>query len=105
MHFIKSNIAGAITRFFYQFSAATLPVTMERVEEHLGVNKVTNFVCPLGATINMDGTSLHQAVAVSFAMHFHLSLSDQLTIILTATLASIGSAAVPRAGLIMLVIV
>jgi Na+/H+-dicarboxylate symporter len=82
---------------------------MERVEEHLGVEKeVTSFVCPLGATINMDGTSLYQAVAAVFiceAMNFGLSFTDQLTIILTALLASVGSAAVPGAGLIMLVIV
>lgn len=109
MHFYKAISPAQLLAFSTSSSAATLPVTMERVEEHLGVDKeVTSFVCPLGATINMDGTSLYQAVAAVFiceAMHFHLSLSDQLTIILTATLASIGSAAVPGAGLIMLVIV
>ena len=82
---------------------------MERVEEHLGVEgEVASFVCPVGATINMDGTSLYQAVAAVFicqALQFDLSLSGQLTIILTATLASIGSAAVPGAGMVMLVIV
>ncbi len=90
-------------------SAATLPVTMERVEEHLGVDKqVTSFVCPVGATINMDGTSLYQAVAAVFicqTLNCGLTFTDQLTIVLTATLASIGSAAVPGAGMIMLVIV
>lgn len=90
-------------------SAATLPVTMERVEEHLGVEKeVTSFVCPIGATINMDGTSLYQAVAAVFicvALNHDLTFADQLTIVLTATLASIGSAAVPGAGMVMLVIV
>jgi Na+/H+-dicarboxylate symporter len=79
------------------------------VEEHLGVEKeVTSFVCPVGATINMDGTSLYQAVAAVFicqALDFPLTLMDQLTIIITATLASIGSAAVPGAGMVMLVIV
>lgn len=82
---------------------------MERVEEHLGVDKeVVSFVCPVGATVNMDGTSLYQAVAAVFiceALKFDLTFSDQMTIILTATLASIGSAAVPGAGMVMLVIV
>ena len=90
-------------------SAATLPVTMERVEEHLGVEKeVSSFVLPVGATINMDGTSLYQAVAAVFicqVLDFDLTLQGQLTIVLTATLASIGSAAVPGAGMVMLVIV
>lgn len=90
-------------------SAATLPVTMERVEEHLGVEKeVSSFVLPVGATINMDGTSLYQAVAAVFicqVLDFDLTLGDQLTIVLTATMASIGSAAVPGAGMVMLVIV
>jgi len=90
-------------------SAATLPVTMERVEEHLGVDReVSSFVLPIGATINMDGTSLYQAVAAVFiaqAFNIDLSIYAQLGIIITATLASIGSAAVPSAGLVMLVIV
>ncbi|MEM6879098.1 MAG: cation:dicarboxylase symporter family transporter, partial [Bacteroidota bacterium] len=90
-------------------SAATLPVTMERVEEHLGVEEeVTSFVLPIGATINMDGTSLYQAVAAVFiaqALGIDLTLGAQLGIIATATLASIGSAAVPGAGMVMLVIV
>ena len=90
-------------------SAATLPVTMERCEEHLGISKeVSSFVLPLGATINMDGTSLYQAVAAVFiaqAFGIELDLTEQLTIVLTATLASIGSAAVPGAGMVMLVIV
>jgi Na+/H+-dicarboxylate symporter len=82
---------------------------MERVEEHIGVDKeVSSFVLPVGATINMDGTSLYQAVAAVFiaqALSFDLTFADQLTIILTALLASIGSAAVPGAGMVMLVIV
>ena len=90
-------------------SAATLPVTMERVEEHLGVeDEVTSFVLPIGATVNMDGTSLYQAVAAVFiaqAYGMDLSFNDQLNIVITATLASIGSAAVPGAGMVMLVIV
>ena len=90
-------------------SAATLPVTMECVEENLGVEKeVASFVLPVGATVNMDGTSLYQAVAALFiaqAYSIQLTFADQLTIVLTATLASIGSAAVPGAGMVMLVIV
>ena len=90
-------------------SAATLPVTMERVEEHIGVDKeISSFVLPVGATINMDGTSLYQGVAAVFisqALGFELTFSGQLTIVLTALLASIGSAAVPCAGMVMLVIV
>jgi len=82
---------------------------MERVTYHLGVNnQVSSFVLPVGATINMDGTSLYQAVAAVFiaqALHIPLDFSDQLTIILTALMASIGAAAVPGAGMIMLVIV
>lgn len=90
-------------------SSATLPVTMKQVEEELGVSEeVSSFVLPLGATINMDGTSLYQGVAAVFiaqALGMELSLTQQLTIVLTATLASIGSAGVPGAGLIMLIIV
>ena len=90
-------------------SAATLPVTMDCVEKNMGVSKnITSFVLPIGATVNMDGTSLYQAVAVIFLAQLHmveLTLAQQLTIVLTATLASIGSAAVPGAGLVMLIIV
>ncbi|MCB0584705.1 MAG: dicarboxylate/amino acid:cation symporter [Phaeodactylibacter sp.] len=90
-------------------SAATLPVTMECVRDNIGVSQnVTNFVLPIGATVNMDGTSLYQAVAVVFLAQMHmvdLNLSQQVTIVLTATLASIGSAAVPSAGLVMMIIV
>ncbi len=105
-----SGIAPAqLLAFSTSSSAATLPVTMERVEEHLGVDEeVTSFVLPIGATINMDGTSLYQAVAAVFiaqAFGMDLSLGAQLGIIVTATLASIGSAAVPGAGMVMLVIV
>ncbi|WP_350177678.1 dicarboxylate/amino acid:cation symporter [Phaeodactylibacter sp.] len=90
-------------------SAATLPVTMECVRDNIGVShNVTNFVLPIGATVNMDGTSLYQAVAVVFLAQMHLvdlTLGQQLTIVLTATLASIGSAAVPSAGLVMMIVV
>lgn len=107
--FLNGISPAQLLAFSTSSSAATLPVTMERVEEHLGVEKeVASFVCPVGATINMDGTSLYQAVAAVFicqALDFDLTFGDQLTIILTATLASIGSAAVPGAGMVMLVIV
>ena len=98
-----------LVAFSTSSSAATLPVTMERVNEHMGVDEeVTSFVLPIGATVNMDGTSAYQAVAAIFIAQVYgidLTIMDQLTIVLTATLASIGSAAVPSAGVIMLVIV
>ncbi|MEH6760587.1 MAG: dicarboxylate/amino acid:cation symporter [Maribacter arcticus] len=107
--FMKGMSPAQLLAFSTSSSAATLPVTMERVEEHLGVDEeVTSFVLPIGATINMDGTSLYQAVAAVFIAQtfgMDLSLSAQLGIIVTATLASIGSAAVPGAGMVMLVIV
>ncbi|MBT8306471.1 MAG: dicarboxylate/amino acid:cation symporter [Maribacter sp.] len=107
--FLKEISPAQLLAFSTSSSAATLPVTMERVEEHIGVDKeVTSFVLPVGATINMDGTSLYQGVAAVFiaqALDFNLSLGGQLTIVLTALLASIGSAAVPGAGMVMLVIV
>lgn len=107
--FLKEISPAQLLAFSTSSSAATLPVTMERVEEHIGVDKeVSSFVLPVGATINMDGTSLYQAVAAVFisqALGFDLTFSDQLTIVLTALLASIGSAAVPGAGMVMLVIV
>lgn len=107
--FLKEISPAQLLAFSTSSSAATLPVTMERVEEHIGVDKeVSSFVLPVGATINMDGTSLYQAVAAVFisqALGFELSFVDQLTIVLTALLASIGSAAVPGAGMVMLVIV
>lgn len=107
--FIEGISPAQLLAFSTSSSAATLPVTMERVEEHLGVDEeVTSFVLPIGATINMDGTSLYQAVAAIFiaqAFGMDLGLTAQLGIIVTATLASIGSAAVPGAGMVMLVIV
>ncbi len=107
--FLNGISPAQLLAFSTSSSAATLPVTMERVEEHLGVKKeVTSFVLPIGATINMDGTSLYQAVAAVFiaqAFGMDLTLGTQLGIIVTATLASIGSAAVPGAGMVMLVIV
>ena len=107
--FIKNISPAQLLAFSTSSSAATLPVTMERVEEHIGVDKeVASFVLPVGATINMDGSSLYQAIAAVFiaqALSFDLTLGDQLTIIFTALLASIGAAAVPGAGMVMLVIV
>lgn len=107
--FLSRMSPAQLLAFSTSSSAATLPVTMERVEEHIGVDKeVSSFVLPVGATINMDGTSLYQGVAAVFisqALGFELTFGDQLTIILTALLASIGSAAVPGAGMVMLVIV
>ena len=107
--FLKGISPAQLLAFSTSSSAATLPVTMERVTEHLGVDEeVSSFVLPIGATINMDGTSLYQAVAAVFiaqAFGMDLSLGVQLGIIVTATLASIGSAAVPGAGMVMLVIV
>lgn len=105
--FINGISPAQLLAFSTSSSAATLPVTMERVTEHLGVEEeVASFVLPIGATINMDGTSLYQAVAAVFiaqAFGMDLSFSTQLGIIATATLASIGSAAVPGAGMVMLV--
>jgi Na+/H+-dicarboxylate symporter len=107
--FLNGISPAQLLAFSTSSSAATLPVTMERVEEHLGVHpQVSSFVLPIGATINMDGTSLYQAVAAVFiaqAFGMELSFVAQLGIIATATLASIGSAAVPGAGMVMLVIV
>lgn len=107
--FLKAIAPAQLVAFSTSSSAATLPVTMERVTEHMGVDEeVTSFVLPLGATVNMDGTALYQAVAAVFiaqAFGMQLDLSTQLMIVLTATLASIGSAAVPSAGMVMLVIV
>lgn len=105
-----AGIAPAqLLAFSTSSSAATLPVTMECVEENLGVkNEVASFVLPLGATINLDGTALYQGVATVFiaqALGMDLNLAAQLTIVLTALLASIGTAPVPAAGIVMLVIV
>lgn len=109
LDFLKAIAPAQLVAFSTSSSAATLPVTMERVTEHLGVDEeVASFVLPLGATINMDGTSLYQAVAAIFiaqAFGMQLDLATQIMIVLTATLASIGSAAVPSAGMVMLVIV
>lgn len=107
--FFKAMSPAQTLAFSTSSSAATLPVTMECVEQNLGVNKkISSFVLPIGATVNMDGTSLYQAVAVIFLAQLHmidLTIGQQLTVVMTTTLASIGSAAVPSAGLVMLIIV
>lgn len=107
--FLKKMSPAQLLAFSTSSSAAVLPVNMKIVEEEIGVDKeVSSFVLPVGATVNMDGTSLYQGVAAVFisqALGFHLELTDQLMIVLTALLASIGSAAVPGAGMVMLVIV
>ncbi|WP_298238020.1 dicarboxylate/amino acid:cation symporter [uncultured Algibacter sp.] len=110
MWFLQQISPAQLLAFSTSSSAATLPVTMERVEEHLGVDKeVSGFVLPVGATVNMDGTSLYQGIAAVFIMQViwpeGLTFTNQLVIVVTALLASIGSAAVPSAGMVMLVIV
>lgn len=108
-HFFKSIGPVQLVAFSTSSSGATLPVTMKRCEKDLGVSEeISSFVLPLGATINMDGTALYQGVAAVFiaqAVGMDLTLADQFVIVATAVLASIGTAAVPGAGIIMLVII
>ena len=107
--FYKGIAPAQLLAFSTSSSGATLPVTMERCEDELEVSEeVSAFVLPLGATINMDGTALYQAVAAVFiaqTLGMDLALGAQLTIVFTAVLASIGTAAVPGAGIIMLIII
>jgi len=107
--FYRAISPAQLLAFSSSSSGATLPVTMECCEQRLGIKEeVSSFVLPIGATVNMDGTALYQGVAAVFIAQFYgidLSLGDQLTIVLTATLASIGTAAVPGVGIVMLVIV
>lgn len=107
--FLKGISPAQALAFSTSSSAATLPVTMECIEKNLGVDKkISSFVLPIGATINMDGTSLYQSIAVVFLAQMHmidLTMSQQLIIVITATLASIGAAPVPSAGLVMLIII
>jgi len=109
LKFIRDMFSAVATAFSTASSAATLPITMECLRENTGVsNKVASFVLPLGATVNMDGTALYEAVAAMFiaqAYGISLSIGQQLVIMLTATLASIGAAAIPGAGLVTMVIV
>ena len=108
-HFFRSIGQAQLLAFSTSSSGATLPVTMKCVEEKLGASKeVSSFVLPLGATINMDGTALYQAVAAVFiaqASGIDLTSGAQITIVLTAVLASVGTAAVPGAGIVMLIII
>jgi Na+/H+-dicarboxylate symporter len=108
-NFYKGILPAQLLAFSTSSSAATLPVTKEQCENALGIDEeVTSFVLPLGATINMDGTSLYQAVAAVFIANvagFDLTLGDQLSILAMSVLASIGSAAVPGAGIVMLAVV
>ncbi len=107
--FLREMLPVQLLAFSTSSSGATLPVTMKTAEEKLDVpEEVSSFVLPLGATINMDGTALYQAVAAVFiaqTLGMDIGLGGQLTIVLTAVLASIGTAAVPGAGIIMLVII
>jgi Na+/H+-dicarboxylate symporter len=109
LKFIRNMFSAVATAFSTASSAATLPITMDCLEKNAGVsNKVASFVLPLGATVNMDGTALYEAVAAMFiaqAYNIDLTLGQQLVIMLTATLASIGAAAIPGAGLVTMVIV
>jgi len=107
--FVEGILPAQLVALTTSSSMATLPVTMECATDNLGVeDEVVSFVCPIGATVNMDATSLMQSIAAVFVCQvigLELSISDQLTIVLTATMASIGAAAVPSAGIIMLVMV
>lgn len=107
--FFKAISPAQALAFSTSSSAATLPVTMECAENNLGVDKkITGFVLPIGATVNMDGTSMYQAIAVVFLAQLHmidLTITQQIVIISMAVLASIGSAPVPSAGLVMLIII
>jgi Na+/H+-dicarboxylate symporter len=107
--FYRAIFPAQLVAFSTSSSAATLPVTMEQVENELNVpNEISSFVLPIGVTINMDGTSLYQAVATVFIAEvfgIELTFVQLLTILITATLASIGSAGVPGAGIVMLIIV
>ncbi len=107
--FLRRIVNAPLVAFSTSSSNAALPVTMETAEEHVGISKeVSSFVLPLGATINMDGTALYQAVAVMFIAQIYgipMGLMEQLVIVLTATLASVGAAGVPSAGIITLIIV
>ena len=109
LKFLRGMRDAQITAFATSSSVATLPVTMDCVNKNLGVSeRTTSFVLPIGATVNMDGTSLYQAVAVVALAQFHMvdvTLGQQAVIVVTATLASIGAAAVPSAGLVLMIIV
>ncbi|MFV0379104.1 MAG: dicarboxylate/amino acid:cation symporter [Mangrovibacterium sp.] len=106
---LKNMATPLLTAFSTSSSSATLPLTIEAVENNSGVsNKITSFTLPLGATINMDGTALYECVAAMFiaqAYGFNLSFSQQMLVVVTALLASIGAAGIPMAGLVMITII
>jgi len=107
--FFKAMAPAQLLALSSSSSAATLPVTMDCAHRRLGVpERYTSFVCPLGATINMDGTALYQGIAVVFIAQLFgtdLTLADQLSVVLLATLASIGSPGIPSGGIIMLLVI
>jgi len=107
-HF-KAMTAHLLTAFSTSSSSATLPLTLEAVEHYSGVsNKITSFVLPLGATVNMDGTALYECVAAMFiaqAYGIELSFIQQAVVVFTALLASIGAAGIPMAGLVMITVI
>lgn len=107
--FVQKMFPAIATAFSTDSSLATLPVTIDSLEKRVGVsNKVSGFVAPLGATLNMDGTALYEAIAAIFIAQIYgieLSFLNQLIVCLTATLASIGAAGIPSAGLVTLIIV
>ncbi|RLE22168.1 MAG: dicarboxylate/amino acid:cation symporter [Acidobacteria bacterium] len=107
--FMKQMIAPLITAFSTSSSSATLPLTIETIENEAGVsNRVAGFVLPLGATINMDGTALYECAAVIFiaqAYGIHLSMSQQAVVVVTALVVSIGAAGIPMAGLVMMTVI
>ena len=109
LKFIKDMFSAVLTAFSTASSSATLPITMECIEENTGAsNRIASFVLPLGATVNMDGTALYEAVAAMFIAQSYsidLSIGQQLVVMLTATIASIGAAGIPSAGLVTMVIV
>jgi Na+/H+-dicarboxylate symporter len=106
---VKAMAAALLTAFSTSSSSATLPLTMESVEKNAGVsNKISSFVLPLGATINMDGTALYECVAAMFiaqAYGIDLGLGQQFVVVITALLVSIGAAGIPMAGLVMMVVI
>lgn len=106
---IKAMFTPVLTAFSTSSSGATLPLTMNAAEKNAGVsNKISSFTLPLGATINMDGTALYECVAAMFiaqAYGFELGITDQIVVVITALLASIGAAAIPMAGLVMITVI
>ena len=106
---LKAMSLPLITAFSTSSSSATLPLTMDAIENNAGVsNKITSFVLPLGATVNMDGTALYECVAAMFiaqAYGIELSFIQQMIVVITALLASIGAAGIPMAGLVMISVV